>query len=456
MKKVLRYLNDLSAANVIFMRLKNLFPVSTILKLRKWAVGSDGDMIIQKPCGVPGCASSSSYAFFTDKSENMQNPVRIFKCVQCQTGFHFKMPTTEQIDKMVDNPEQYCKSLYSYFLNQNLENPILNYELYDDINRKMLGWTKNKFNYVEGLKFLDFGCGPGFSFNVLNYFGWECYGVEANPWAIKLINKLYPTVQVVDNLKTLPSNTFSLIFMIHSIEHLIDPINILKELSRILKLGGELILHTPDSDDPDVENYYNPEHLFFFNEYSLKYYLQKVGLKPILVDRPPMSPPSIKIMAEKVNMLNENTQKFKGHTLIQPSKEETFFPIFRVFNEIIENVFLPFKPDINMPLYNECPIQFSYNCKIEGLRRVDFFIGTYERINQGQIIFQLYNINSSEILREVVINSHDLKDNEFATFTFLPIKMSKNTMFKFSLMLRNGKEEYFPGLWYERKTENNK
>ena len=83
-----------------------------------------------------------------------------------------------------------------------------------------------------------------------------------------------------------PDNSFQAIVMTHVIEHLPDPIEVLKECSRILAPGGKLVLITPNSEAWGHTLYRRnwrqldpPRHLHIFSANTLQTITQRVGFK---------------------------------------------------------------------------------------------------------------------------------------------------------------------------------
>jgi len=77
--------------------------------------------------------------------------------------------------------------------------------------------------------------------------------------------------------KELPfkSNHFDVVKIIHCIEHLKYPYEILKEIKRVLKNHGKLLLITPNSRQ-NLADKRDRTHIFSFTKWSLRSLLSKV------------------------------------------------------------------------------------------------------------------------------------------------------------------------------------
>ena len=109
--------------------------------------------------------------------------------------------------------------------------------------------------FRPGGKVLDLGCAPGYTSIILHHLGFELYGIDLN----RLFEELYPDpkwieqlhVQTIDAEKTsLPFADASLdgVIFTEVLEHIAiaDPVNILREIARVLKPRACVILTTPN------------------------------------------------------------------------------------------------------------------------------------------------------------------------------------------------------------------
>lgn len=100
-----------------------------------------------------------------------------------------------------------------------------------------------------GKKFLDIGCGLGNAVYLAKRCEWEVYATEYDSDAINFINQYIPGVQTYQGnfiAANYPDNYFDYVLMYHVIEHVLNPIEVVKELHRILKPGGILLIGTPN------------------------------------------------------------------------------------------------------------------------------------------------------------------------------------------------------------------
>jgi len=130
-------------------------------------------------------------------------------------------------------------------------------------------------------RILDVGCGDGFHLSLLKKFGdptWKLEGVDASSRAVRAaqnagLNVHEGTVQSVG----LPSQSFDLILLIATIEHVEDPVDVMFSVRNMLKTGGRVVIVTDNTDTTDFRlfggrhwgGYHFPRHWNLFNEATL-------------------------------------------------------------------------------------------------------------------------------------------------------------------------------------------
>lgn len=193
--------------------------------------------------------------------------VDVYKCCQCGGS---QLSTFSQItDGFYENSG----------MHQNIEIKSLSdvQILEDDIRRsEMLKEFKGKI--------LDFGCGGGGMLRSLMPTNPMVYGVELEDCMRDMLNA--NGIVCKSDINEYTDTEFDVITMFHVIEHLTEPYQILSDIKRKLKHGGQLIIETPNGDDALIQLYqceafknftYWGCHVFLYTSESLEFLLKKAG-----------------------------------------------------------------------------------------------------------------------------------------------------------------------------------
>ncbi|MGY3792467.1 class I SAM-dependent methyltransferase [uncultured Aquimarina sp.] len=178
---------------------------------------------------------------------------------------------------------------------------------------------------------LDIGAGTGDFLMQAQKQKWDVIGVEPNDQAKEQAKK--KGVLLETTTSNLSSNNFDVITMWHVLEHVPDLSAQIKELKRLLKPNGHLIIAVPNFKSYDAE-YYNshwaaydvPRHLWHFSEKAIENLFQEEKIKlqktlPLLFDSFYVSLLSEKYRNGKMNFIKAFRLGFISNLKARRSKQ---------------------------------------------------------------------------------------------------------------------------------------
>lgn len=137
-------------------------------------------------------------------------------------------------------------------------------------------------------RLIDIGCGNGQFLALMRCLGWEVLGVDPDVEAARVAENTFGIKVISSTLEeaNLPEAIADAITMNHVIEHVSDPLRLLKESKRILKPGGTLVVVTPNLNSlgryvfgASWRDWDIPRHLFIFSRESLEKCAYQAGLR---------------------------------------------------------------------------------------------------------------------------------------------------------------------------------
>jgi SAM-dependent methyltransferase len=147
--------------------------------------------------------------------------------------------------------------------------------------RGLLPWPKPG-------RLLDFGCGGGSYLCEMAARGWQVTGMDSSIQTVQSIREQYGFDVVAGTLPhpDLTPGSFDVITMWQSLEHVSEPLEVLRAAYELLVSGGKLIVAVPNFESLSAEwfgeNWYGldlPRHLTHFVPGTLSEMLQTSGFR---------------------------------------------------------------------------------------------------------------------------------------------------------------------------------
>jgi len=184
---------------------------------------------------------------------------------------------------------------------------------------------------IKKPKLLDVGCGylgrHTASFRVL---GLESFGVDKNCFYVE--NPYYKYCDLEKDKIPFKDNYFDFVFSKSVIEHIYNTENFMKEIYRVLKPYGRVVILTPDYESRYKDFFEHWQHVKPFTLKSLWSCMEEFGLKNVKVEKFYQLPftwkyPFLKFIPKLISLLPDSfkwkdKKQTKHRTLIRFSKEK--------------------------------------------------------------------------------------------------------------------------------------
>lgn len=135
---------------------------------------------------------------------------------------------------------------------------------------------------------LDFGCGAGGFLSRARSFSKSVLGVELEA---RVREHWRGEIEITADLNSV-QGSWDVVTSFHVLEHLTDPVRMLKKLAALLSEKGHMVIEVPSADDALLSLYecdefkkftYWSQHLFLFNPQTLQRVAEMAGLKVVSI-----------------------------------------------------------------------------------------------------------------------------------------------------------------------------
>jgi hypothetical protein len=200
----------------------------------------------------------------------------LFECKNCKHWFLSKMPKQKFLENLYKSNSEY----------------VFNKEYVTNIKKKTFIKKQSEmqsldtnhwiFNFMKSYRkgnYLEIGPGDSNLLKTFRKFGWHCEGLE--------LQKIYKVKGVHTNINKISIKNKDVLVFHDVLEHVADPLSVLKKFSKQQKSGSKLFLAYPNSSSHKARilktkwNMVAPlAHLNFFSVESTKILLKSCGYYP--------------------------------------------------------------------------------------------------------------------------------------------------------------------------------
>jgi SAM-dependent methyltransferase len=242
--------------------------------------------LVYQPCCLCGVEDGTPVAVGEDfEYRTSRDSFVAMRCQRCDLVYLNPRPTCDELDRI------YPPSYHAFQFSE--ENFGLAHRVRSRLEARRL------LSYCSGLppdaRILDIGCGDGFHLRLLKEYGrrtWRLEGVDTSERAVMAardsgLDVHLGTVESAD----LEPASYDLVLLIATIEHVENPLAVLRAAAALLRPGGRAVVVTDNTQTLDFGmfgarhwgGYHFPRHWNLFNKHSLGRLAEKAGLQPVKV-----------------------------------------------------------------------------------------------------------------------------------------------------------------------------
>ena len=203
----------------------------------------------------------------------------------------FELYYDENLDMLITHPQPSLENLGKYYESEDYISHTDNKRsLFEKAYHFVKGIAlKNKLNLINSQqskkgRILDIGAGTGDFLMVAKNDGWQTVGIEPSDRAKGIAKN--KGISFVENTSALENHSFDVITMWHVLEHVPDLEFQIKELKRLLKPDGTLIVAVPNFKSFDAKYYETfwaaydvPIHFWHFSKKAIQLLFAKENMK---------------------------------------------------------------------------------------------------------------------------------------------------------------------------------
>jgi 2-polyprenyl-3-methyl-5-hydroxy-6-metoxy-1,4-benzoquinol methylase len=210
--------------------------------------------------------------------EDDEPPFRVLECHICGLVFVHPLPDCARLSG------HYDENYYRAWITQQK----------DKRSRMWRNRLKRLEKHSKCGMLLDVGCGDGSFLRLAKQNGWVVNGTECSEHAAKFAGERLGIHVFHGELAAAgyPEGSYDVVTMWHVLEHVTNPMVYLREIHRILKPSGLLVLAVPNVDDLVMQAAYRlwkgrkmklfspldrEVHLYHFSPKTLRNYIDKTG-----------------------------------------------------------------------------------------------------------------------------------------------------------------------------------
>lgn len=213
------------------------------------------------------------------------------RCAACETLVSSVAPAASTGGVVDDGTDFYGSQYWTRYQSDAHGLPAIAQRSRTDVSERCVHWLRALLAYRRPpARLLEIGAAHGGFLRLASSAGFEATGIEMSPSIVEFARRTFEVDMRVGPLETagFGDATFDVVVAFDVLEHVHDPAATLREVRRVLRPAGILLVQTPEypargaeelvaAADPFLVHLCAPEHVYLFSASSLEKILARTG-----------------------------------------------------------------------------------------------------------------------------------------------------------------------------------
>ncbi len=284
-------------------------------------------------CAICNSAETSLVFKTRDYDSGGKTIFSVVKCNKCGLVYLNPQPDDRYLSQFY---------VFNYYGNQSFFHSIFLF-----INNFIIGNRAHSILKRKKGKIIDIGCGDGDFLKFMKDKGWDAYGIEPSKSGFEIAKS-----KIKENVYNKPlgdikfmDKFFDAVTIEHVLEHVDNPKEMIKQVHRIMKDDGLLVISVPNIGSVQAkigrDKWFHldiPRHIYHFSSETLTRFLESNGFEVKKINYFSFVYNLIGVMQTFMNMIGIRFN-FLHHLIKRVDRQKDFFNVSYIFNFLLTMVF---------------------------------------------------------------------------------------------------------------------
>jgi len=226
--------------------------------------------------------------------------VDYLRCTECETLVCMSPTVASAAGVGDDDADFYGAQYWTRHQADVLGHPTLRERARADLAERCIYWLRALLAHQRPpARLLEIGASHGGFLRLAQLAGFDATGLELSPSVVRFARDTFGVDMRLGPLEAadIPDRSFDVVAAFDVLEHFADPEAALREIRRVVRPGGTVLLQTPEysgadaqallaAGDPFLAHLRAPEHVFLFSKRGAAQLLERTGFAHVSFQQP--------------------------------------------------------------------------------------------------------------------------------------------------------------------------